>query len=125
MSTFVAPGHRALVTALLAGLVVALMPFAIALTPEKAVAAHLVGVVIAALAARALRWPGRGDGLLMAGAGALVVTVPIWVWQMPAGPAWALPALGALVAVVGLRHAVLRGDIAAPRQDPTPPATGG
>ena len=125
MTTFVPIGKRALALALVAGVMVALLPFAIVLSPEKAVAAHLVGLVIAALAAKTWTWPSRGDGLLMAGAGALLIVVPIFAWQMPTGAAWGLPILGAVTAAVGLRHAMTHGDLpGASVKLPDPPSTG-
>ena len=107
-------GKRAVAVALILGLAAALLPFAVALPAEKAVAAHLIGLVIAAVAAKALRWPGRGDGPLLAGAGALAVVVPVFAWQMPAGGAWALLLLGAATAGIGLRHALSHGETPAP-----------
>lgn len=113
MRTFVPIEKRALAIALGAGVLVALLPVAIALTPEKAVAAHMIGLVIAALAAKTWYWPSKGDGFLMAGAGALLIVVPIFAWQMPTGAAWGLPILGAVTAAVGLRHAMTHGDLPA------------
>ncbi len=125
MTSFVPIGKRGLALALGAGVLVALLPLAIALSPEKAVAAHMIGVVIAALAAKTWQWPSRGDGLLIAGAGALLIVVPIFAWQMPTGAAWGLPALGAITAFVGLRHAMTHGDLpAAPDEMPDRPSTG-
>ena len=113
MTTFIPIEKRALAIVLGAGVLVALLPLAIALSPEKAVAAHMIGVMIAALAAKTWQWPSRGDGLLMAGAGALLIVVPIFVWQMPTGAAWGLPILGAVTAAAGLRHAMTHGDLPA------------
>ena len=106
MLTNIPTGKRAATGALILGVVAALLPFAVALSPEKAVAAHLIGLVIAAIAGKAIQWPGRGDGLLIASAGALAIAVPIFAWQMPAGSAWTLLLLGAATVAVGLRHSL-------------------
>lgn len=118
MSTLVPTGKRAVTVALTFGLAAALLPFVITLSPEKAVAAHVIGLMIAAIAAKAIQWPGRGDGLLLAGAGALAIVIPVFAWQMPAGGAWALLLLGAVTAAIGLRHAFRNGETQAPADTP-------
>jgi hypothetical protein len=104
MTTFVSPEHRASAIILVAGAAAVLLPFVVALSPEKAVAAHLMGLVIAALAAKSIWRAGPSDGLLLTGAGALAIVVPVFAWQMPAGGAWVLPLLGAITAAVGARQ---------------------
>lgn len=103
------PGHQVLLVALFAGAAAALLPFATALSGEKAVAAHLIGLVMAAVAAKAIWRSGRGDGLLLTGVGILGVLVPILAWQMPIGAAWILPMLCAVVTGAGCWH-TFRGD---------------
>ncbi len=93
--------HQPLEVALVAGAAAALLPFVTALSGEKAVAAHLIGLVMAAVAAKAIWWPGRGDGLLLTGAGILGVLVPILAWQTSAGAAWILLMLSAVVVAAG------------------------
>ncbi len=96
--------HQPLEVALVAGAACALLPFVTALSGEKAVAAHLIGLVMAAVAAKAIWWSGRGDGLLLTGAGILGVLVPILAWQTPVGAAWILLMLSAVVAAAGYWH---------------------
>ena len=111
-------GKRAVTGALSLGVMAALLPFVVALSPEKAVAAHLIGLVIAGIAGKAIQWPGRGDGLLIASAGALAIAVPVFAWQMPAGSAWTLLLLGAATVAVGLRHAFQNGEVTASGETP-------
>ena len=101
------PDNRPHLVALVAGAIAFLLPFFIALTPEKALGAHLIGVALMALGAKAVWRPGRGDELLLVGGGALAILVPVFAWQMPVGSAWALPFLGAVVAVAALRRMML------------------
>jgi hypothetical protein len=118
MSIFVPTGKRAVTGTLVLGVVAALLPFAVALSSEKTVAAHLIGLVIAASATKAIRWPGRGDGLFPAGAGTFAIVIPVFVWQMPAGSAWALLLLGAATVAIGLRHALGHGEVPDPAETP-------
>ena len=119
MNALIAPSHRALFAALAAGLAALLLPFLVALSPEKAVSAHLIGLVISALAAKSIWWPGRGDGLLLAGAGALAIVVPVFAWQMPAGGGWALPILGLVTAGLGILHSARGAEAAHPAPLPS------
>jgi hypothetical protein len=98
------PDHRRHLFALIAGILAFMLPFPVALTPEKAVGAHLIGFVLIALAAKAIWRPGNSDDLLLFGAGALAVLVPVFAWQMPVGSAWTLPVLGTLVSAAALRR---------------------
>lgn len=102
-------GNQALLVALVAGAAAALLRFATALSGEKAVAARLIGLVMAAVAVKAIWRPDLGDGLLLTGVGILGVLVPIWAWQMPVGAAWILLMLGAAVASAGCWN-TFRGD---------------
>jgi hypothetical protein len=74
--------------------------------------------VIAAIAGKAIQWPARGDGLLIASAGALVIAAPIFAWQLPTGSAWTLLLLGAVIVAVGLRQTFQSGE--APASGETP-----
>ncbi|ETX14309.1 hypothetical protein OCH239_04085 [Roseivivax halodurans JCM 10272] len=114
MSTLVPTGKRAVTVALVFGVLAAILPFMVSLSPEKAVAAHLIGLTIAAIAAKAIQWPGRGDGLLLASVGALAIVIPVFAWQMPAGGAWGLLLLGAMTAAIGLRLAFRNGETQSP-----------
>lgn len=109
-------GHHPLEFALVAAAAAAVLPFVTALSGEKAVAAHLIGLVMAAVAAKAIWWPGRGDGLLLTGAGILGVLVPILAWQTPVGSAWILLLLSAVVAAAGYWH-TFHGDQERPAAD--------
>ncbi|KAA9005760.1 hypothetical protein [Histidinibacterium aquaticum] len=104
MTRLIHPDQRVLAATIVVGAVAVLLPFVVSLTPEKAIAAHLMGLMIAAIAAKSIWRPGDGDGLLLSGAGALAVIVPVFAWQMPAGGAWALPVIGAFAFAAGLRH---------------------
>ncbi|SLN12139.1 hypothetical protein ROJ8625_00316 [Roseivivax jejudonensis] len=109
---------RALYAALAVGIGALVLPFVVTFTPDKAIAAHLVGLVIAGLAAKALWRPDASDGILLAGAGALAIVIPVFALQVPAGATWTLPALGAIAFAIGLHHVARRDE-----RDPTPPST--
>lgn len=96
--------NRTPLVALIAGAVAFLLPFFLALTPEKAVGAHLIGLALMALGAKSIWRPGRSDDLLLIGGGALAILVPVLAWQMPVGSGWALPVLGIIVGATALRH---------------------
>jgi hypothetical protein len=98
------PRHELFVVALVAAAAAVLLPFVTTLSGEKAVAAHLIGLVMAAVAAKSIWLPGRGDGMLLTGVGILGVLVPIFAWQMPMGAEWVLPMLSAIVAAAGCWH---------------------
>lgn len=116
MWTDLSTTRRLTMLAMALGIVAVFLPLLVSLTPEMALAAHLIGLMIVAVTAKALWFSSRGDGVLLTGAGALGAAVPVLAWQMPAGGAWVLTLLGVVTLSIGLRHA-LRHDFARDRTD--------
>ncbi len=105
MSDFMSRSNQPALLALIMGALIGIFPFFVALTPETAFIAHLLGVLTVAIAIKRVLRPGRLDWAAFVGLGGIVALAPFVPIELPAsGMMWVKVAAGVIIASAGIWH---------------------